>query len=223
MWLAHIEYHLRSIPGFGLIQPWTEAAALWDWRRSQRPPPPRTVKAAAIRSYARSTRRIFVESGTFFGDMVAAVRPDFDRLISIELSPRLARRARRRFASDGAVTILQGDSGAVLGPLLASLSAPAVLWLDGHYSGWLTARGDTETPVLREVEAALEFGHSEDVLLVDDARLFGRDPAYPSTADLSARVRARRPGWEVRMEDDIVRACAAATWVDSSRSSGHRR
>ena len=205
MWLPYVEYHLRALPGFLRVQPWLEAAALRDWKRTRRPPPPRSVKAVAIRRHATAARRVFVESGTFFGDMVAAVRPAFDRLFSIELSPRLARGAQRRFAADGAVTILEGDSGALLGPLLRSVGAPAVLWLDGHYSGWLTARGETDTPVRREIEAALECGTPDDVLLIDDARLFGSDPAYPLLEDLFNLVRSRRPGWELRLEDDIVR------------------
>ncbi len=158
MWLSYVEYHLRPLPGFSRIQPWLDAATLRAWERTHQPPPPRSVKAAAIRRHAGAARRVFVESGTFFGDMVAAVRPDFDRLFSIELSPRLARRAQRRFAADRAVTILPGDSAALLGPLLRSVGAPAVLWLDGHYSGWLTARGETDTPVRREIEAVLDWG-----------------------------------------------------------------
>jgi hypothetical protein len=208
MWLSYVEYHLRPLPGFIRIQPWLDAAALRAWERSHQPPPPRSVKAAAIRRHASAARRVFVESGTFFGDMVAAVRPDFDRLFSIELSPRLACRAQRRFAADGAVTILPGDSGALLGPLLRSVGAPAVLWLDGHYSGWLTARGETDTPVRREIEAALDSGTPDDVLLIDDARLFGAHPAYPSVEDLIALVRSHRPGWGLQLEDDVVRVSA---------------
>lgn len=208
MWLSYLEYHLRPLPGFPLIQPWLEAAALRAWERTGRPPPPRPVKTVAIRRHASASRRVFVESGTFFGDMLKAVRPDFDRLFSIELSPRLARRAQRRFAADGAVTILSGDSGVLLGPLLRSVRAPAVVWLDGHYSGWLTARGDTDTPVRHEVEAALDSGTPGDVLLIDDARLFGAHPAYPSVEEIASLVRSHRPGWRLRLEDDILTLCA---------------
>ncbi len=100
MLLPHLEYHLRPLPGFTRIQPWLEAVALRSWQRTRRPPPPRSVKAAAIRQHASATRRVFVESGTFFGDMVMAVRSGFDRLFSIELFG--CRRAQPRFAADGA-------------------------------------------------------------------------------------------------------------------------
>ena len=28
MWLPYVEYHLRPLPGFALVQPWLEVAAL---------------------------------------------------------------------------------------------------------------------------------------------------------------------------------------------------
>jgi hypothetical protein len=43
-------------------------------------------KHEVMRSYARRhPKAAFVESGTFRGDTVAAMRPHFDQLISIEL------------------------------------------------------------------------------------------------------------------------------------------
>ena len=206
MWLAYVEYHLRPLPGFTLLQPALESLALREWRRTRRPPPPRTIKAAMIRDGASDTRRVFVETGTFFGDMLAAVRDDFERLYSIELSTRLAAHARRRFARDPRISLLQGDSGTLLGPTVRSVAAPAVLWLDGHYSGWLTARGDTDTPLGLEVAAALEAGTPDDLMLVDDARLLDSDAAYPKRAELEEMIRRRRPDWSVTLENDVLRA-----------------
>jgi hypothetical protein len=204
MWLPYVEYHLRPLPGFALVQPWLEAAAVRQWRRTRRPPPPRSVKATLIRSWTARSRNVFVESGTFFGDMLVAVRPDFARLYSIELSPTLAARARRRFAGDPAIEILHGDSSAALGPLLRSIAAPAVLWLDGHYSGWLTARGETDTPIWSELRAAVDAGTPDDALLIDDARLFGRHPAYPAVDEVTAFLRERRHEWETGVTDDVL-------------------
>ena len=205
MWLPYLEYYLRPVPGFTVFHPLLEAASLRAWRRDGRPPAPRTVKEAIIRGFAGPPRRVFVETGTFYGDMIAAVRGDFERLFSIELSPRLARRATRRFAGDPRVAILEGDSGDRLGPLLRGLGAPAVIWLDGHYSGVLTARGESDTPLARELAAALECGTTQDVVLVDDARLIGCDPAYPSLGEIESLVGARRPGWTVQVLDDVLR------------------
>src|SRR5579862_5495861 len=98
----------------------------------------------------------FVETGTYRGDSLAAVRDIFARLISVELSPDLAAAARSRFAGDAAVSIIEGDSAAGLGAALASIpDRPAILWLDAHYSGGATAKGDRNTPIQAEIEQIL--------------------------------------------------------------------
>lgn len=201
--LPFVEYWLRPAPGFGLVQPALEALAERRWRRDGLPPPPRSVKATLIRRYAGAARGALVETGTYYGDMLAALRGDFQALHSIELSPRLARRARRRFAGDDAVTIHEGDSGVLLPAVLRGLGRPAVLWLDGHYSGPLTARGAVDTPLLAELEAALALGTADDVILIDDARLLGTPP-YPSSAEVERLVAARRPEWSVHLESDVL-------------------
>ena len=124
-----------------------------QWRRTQKPPAPLEVKAQIIREYAsRHGLRIFIETGTFFGDMLAALRDDFDQLITIELDAGLAARATGRFASDSKITIIQGDSARALPAVLATLDQPALFWLDGHFSGGVTAKGDAETPIIAELQ-----------------------------------------------------------------------
>jgi hypothetical protein len=204
--LPHLEFRLRPLPGYALLQPAIETIAMREWRKHRRPPAPRPVKVAAIRCFADPrVRPVFVETGTFYGDMLAAFAHDFERLYSIELHPGLARRAARRFAPDPRISILEGDSGAMLEPLLRSLAQPCVLWLDGHYSGALTARGESDTPILRELEAVFRGGTPRDAVLIDDARLFGTDPAYPTLAEVERRTMAARPWWRVQVEDDIIR------------------
>lgn len=202
--IPFLEYFLRPFPGFTLAQPILEALALRQWERNQVPPPPRSVKAALIRHFVTPRRRTFVETGTFYGDLLAMLSGDFDELHSIELSPRLARRARRRFAKQPHIFIHQGDSGAHLGPVLAQLRRPAVLWLDGHYSGLLTARGTTDSPLALELDAILRYGTAEDMILIDDARLLGVHPAYPAVDELMTKVRAIRSGWDAHVEADVV-------------------
>jgi hypothetical protein len=212
--LPHLEYYLRWVPGFQLVQPTLDAWALRQWRSNRVSPPPRSVKAEVIRRHAGSERRALVETGTFFGDMLALLREDFEVLHSIELSPRLARRAERRFGSTPRIHIHEGDSAALLEAVLRSVRQPAVLWLDGHYSGPLTARGDRDTPLLEEIEIALRCGTLRDAILVDDARLLGSDPAYPTLDQLRRRITASRPAWKVKVECDVV--CAAPADTDGA-------
>jgi len=103
------------------------------------------------------------------------------------------------------VTIVNGDSTTQLEPILREVSAPAVLWLDGHYSGMHTARGvEGDTPILRELDVALREGKPDDAILIDDARLFGIDPAYPTVETIERFVSDARPWCIVVVDDDII-------------------
>ena len=181
---------------------------IW-WRLSGRPaPPPHLVKQRIIIAYARRFGlTTLVESGTYLGDMVADVRPRFARIYSIELARDLADRARARFAGDNAVVILCGDSAQVLPPLLKQIHKPCLFWLDGHYSGGITALGNGITPIARELEAILDDSVTNHVILIDDARLFNGEDGYPRLEDIRELVRQRGPAASFEVEDDVIRVC----------------
>jgi hypothetical protein len=169
-------------------------------------PPPHAIKQAVVRAYARRYgTRVLVETGTYFGDMVAAMKHDFARIYSIELSEQLYAQAVTRFRGDPAIVLIQGDSSEAIARVLAELNEPALFWLDGHWSSGVTARGSFDTPVREEIKAILAARDLRHVILIDDARLFGTDPAYPTVEDLRAQIRAHRPQLEFAMDADIVR------------------
>ena len=184
-----------------------DARILLRWILAGRPvPPPHLVKQRAVRAYAaRFHISIFVETGTYRGDMVEAVKRDFTQVYSIELGADLHRIAQERFASDPNVSILQGDSGEVLHRLLPHIDQPALFWLDGHYSEGDTARSALITPIRSELDQILAHPlASRHVILIDDARLFNGEDDYPTLDSLNAvLVRAGFPAYHVR--DDIIR------------------
>jgi hypothetical protein len=77
--------------------------------------------------------------------MVEAIQGEFARVFSIELEPTLSRRAAERFQALSHVTIVEGDSSKALFDVLKGLDERCLLWLDGHFSGGVTARGNVET------------------------------------------------------------------------------
>ena len=81
--------------------------------------------------------KTLVETGTYYGEMVAAMKSRFDRIYSIEFVPELADRAKRKFARDQHVRIFCGDSRVVMPEVLALLKGPALFWLDAGYYGWV--------------------------------------------------------------------------------------
>ena len=202
---SKLEYVLRPTWVYCFVKPLLDREALRDWARHGRPPAPRLVKEALVRRVARATGiRTFIETGTFFGDMVAAVEGEFSRVISIELESQLRRRAAERFRGLPHVTIIEGDSGSALHDVLAGLGERCLFWLDGHFSGGVTARGATDTPIRSELAHILGHEVRDHVVLIDDARLFGSGD-YPTVEEVFADVRRARPEWSMAVEDDVIR------------------
>lgn len=109
-------------------------------------PPPNLVKQYFIKKFGKIFNiEIFIETGTYHGDMIDAAKKVFKEIYSIELSERLYRIARKRFCRFQHIHILYGDSKEVLPHVLAQVSEPSLFWLDAHYSAGITAKGNTET------------------------------------------------------------------------------
>lgn len=177
-------------------------------RRSLRPQPAHPDrKRAILREYGqRRDCRVFVETGTYLGDTLAALAGDFDTLHSIELSPQLHRDAERRFAGQPHIHLHLGNSGDVLPALLRTINEPCLFWLDGHASGSDTAQHDELTPILRELRAIAAHPVKNHVILIDDAREFGRGKGYPGLGRTRRTIADTYPGWEVA--EDIIRVTA---------------
>jgi hypothetical protein len=171
-------------------------------------PPPHIIKQRLIkRLQRRFGTRTFVESGTYLGDMVFSVKDVFKIIYSIELSPELARKAQERFSPYPHVHLLQGDSGQVLPEVLQSISEPSLFWLDGHYSGGATARGDCDYPILQELKHIKNHCVRSHVILIDDARLFDGEKGTPSLKEIGDALLEINSSYRVEITSDVVVAC----------------
>ena len=163
------------------------------WRLKGCPaPPPQTVKQRLLGRLAETCGlNVLVETGTYTGDTVAALEPRFRTIHTIELSPELVERAKRRFSGNTKITVWQGDSGTVLPQVLAALDEPILFWLDGHYSGGVTARGESDTPIMSELQHIRNHQlWRSHAIVIDDAREFNGEGGYPSLSFLQAATRA---------------------------------
>jgi hypothetical protein len=192
---------------YDIVRPPLERIVVRNWQRRGRPvPPPHLVKQAVVREYQNAFGlRVPVETGTFLGDMVASTKSDFEKIYTIELDETLYQRARKKFARFEHISLIHGDSGERLPEVLAAIEQPCLFWLDGHYSGGITARGEEETPVLRELEGILSQQAREHVVLIDDARCFTGSNGYPTIHLLADLLMEERPHWSLCVEDDIIR------------------
>ena len=194
---------VRQNPVFDALQ----RRKLDRWMRAGRPhPPPNVLKQTTVRDYANQFGcRVLVETGTYYGAMVLAMRNQFQSIYSIELDGSLFARASRMFSHDPRVRIIQGDSAEKLRTVLSEVDEPAVFWLDAHYSGPGTARASRDTPITTELGLIFSHAVDEHVILIDDAHDFGRLPHYPTIEQVQSCVCEAKPDWICEVKDNIIR------------------
>ncbi len=154
---------------------------------------------------------IFIETGTFLGDTVEHFKNKFQSLISVELSEDLANKAKIRFENDKQVQIIQGDSSNILPALVDKIKEPILFWLDGHYSSEFfvkdefikTAKGDSNTPIVKELEIILA-ACIKPIILIDDARLFNGTNDYPSINAIKTQVNETGKSFTIEVSNDII-------------------
>ena len=122
-----------------------------------------------------------------------------------ELNKALANSARARFMKEPKVQILQGDSAIILRKVLNDLNRPAVFWLDGHYSGGITSKGEKDTPILEELKCVLSHPIKNHIILIDDARCFIGEFDYPTLFEIYELVKGVDRNYKVNVKDDIIR------------------
>ncbi len=178
----------------------------WE-KGGSRLPMPNLGKQRVVQGYMKKfSPNLFIETGTYKGKMVYAVMSQMKEIYFVELDKKYFEEAKRRFAGYPNIHILQGQSGEILLKILNDIEKPCLFWLDAHWSGGLTAKAETQTPIMQEIQCIL--GHSsaiEHVILIDDARLFVGKDDYPTLKALKQLVLTVHPSWVFEVKDDIIR------------------
>ena len=186
-----------------------EKKELKAWEKNGQPiPPPALYKKSLLNFYAQKySLNIFIETGTFWGSTVWAMRNKFKKIYSIELSQKLHEYNKKFFSYYKNVEILRGDSGKILPELLAKINQPCLFWLDAHYSGQgnSSVKGDLETPIIQELQAILSHGVKNHIVLIDDAREFTGANDYPTLKNLESFIKTNRQNLNFEVTDDIIR------------------
>jgi hypothetical protein len=196
---------LQRTPVYGAYKALGHYPDYWYWILRGRPlRSPHLLKQKVVREYGEKFElKTLVETGTYYGEMVAAMKSRFDRVYSIEYVPALAERATRKFARDEHVRIFCGDSRVVMPEVLALLRGPALFWLDAGYYGWVGMQTD-EQRLSAELEMILSHPYPHMILLDDARGLTGRD-GIPSVGDVKDYVESKFPQRSVEVKFDIMR------------------
>lgn len=176
-------------------------------------PPSDPFRWETVRQYGKKFQHpCLIETGTYLGGTVQAVKDDFERIYSIELGEKLAKDAQERFKAYPHITIIQGDSGKVLPGLLPTIQQPVVFWLDAHFSEGVTAKGEKIAPIMEELASIFKHTAKDFVVLIDDAREFGwyqivvrgrKD--FPTIRTLREFITKLNPAYKVKVADGIIR------------------
>ncbi len=180
---------------------------LWRLARNTVRTPHGVLKFRIINEVRKATgATLFVETGTFHGQMAWRASKVFDRVVTIELAKELAAAAQDRFRSSPTIEVCCGDSRALLQTTLGRADIDrVVVFLDGHFSGGITA--GVENPCLALDELRVLRAHAEKIcgVVLDDFRLFGVDHGWPTKAELLNRLEADwSRDFDIRIELDQV-------------------
>lgn len=201
---------LQRTPFYGVYKSLGHYPDYWYWKlRGEPERSPHLLKQRTVRDYAqRYGLRVLLETGTYYGEMVAAMKSRFDEIHSVEFDSRLAARAQKKFSRWPHIHILEGDSQRVVLEILKSLTRPALFWLDAGYYGWAGLQGDKQR-LTTELEAILGHRIPGHVILMDDARGLNGQNGAPTVGQLKRRIEAAFPGREVEVKHDILRITPA--------------
>ena len=101
--------------------------------------------------------------------------------------------------------MIQGDSGKILGSVIASLNAPITFWLDGHWSAGDTAKGESITPLMAELDIIRQHPIKTHTILIDDIRFLDSAGFEWITSDaVLKKIKEINPNYKIRYEDGIV-------------------
>ena len=182
-----------------------DAAKIKEWEDNGQPsPPPHVIKVRTVAAFQKQTSyKVLVETGTFMGDMILSQLDNFNKIYSIELSERFWKNAKVLFKEEHKVNLLQGDSGKKMHELIKKIDEPAVFWLDGHYSGADTAKGEKSSPIYEELRAIFSSNLAH-CLLIDDARLFDGTDDYPKLEELKSFILKNRVNAKINIDADTI-------------------
>lgn len=207
----HLKQSIYKLPG-ALRKPTSGIVSgievlVWNTTGKTVPMPHREKMEVLFKYINKYQPEIFVETGTYLGQTVDYLEKYFEQIYSVELDRKLYKNAKKLFAGNKRIKILQGDSAIVLGRIIKSIKYPTLFWLDAHYSGGITAKGNKNTPVLKELTAITKNMPKGSVILIDDAREFNGKSDYPKLEVIKNFIAKKLPGYKINVEQDIIRIC----------------
>jgi hypothetical protein len=204
-WKMKSRYLLRGTFVWDTFWKFREKRQEQAWEQGGHCGPPHIVKQRMLLSHAKTFHTsTLIETGTFLGDMIYAMKDEFKDIYSVELSDEFHNRAKLAFNDFPHIHLVAGDSATALAGVLSGIEERCLFWLDGHYSGGITAMADSWSPINAEIETILRHPVKDHVILIDDANAFDGKHGYPTMFELYNVVANRFPGHEMLVFDNVI-------------------
>jgi hypothetical protein len=159
-----------------MLNPLSDEVSLQNWGiRNYCAPPPPLVKRATLKRF-NSPGMVWIETGTYKAETTKFLSHLAKFVYSIEPDKILYQAAVTSIKDIKNIQLFNGCSEEVLPKLLEKINFKLTgFWLDGHYSGDGTYKGQYDTPILHELDAISNYRKRSDGIirvLIDDIRLF---------------------------------------------------
>jgi hypothetical protein len=158
-----------------------EEITIQKWQKNgEKLPVPHAIKRKIIKDLIQRNKiRTFVETGTYKGYMIDAVKDIVPEIYSVEIDRFLASKVTKRFRRSNHVKIIQGDSSIEVKSIITKLKNPTLFWLDAHFSGGITGKGEEDSPLEKELKFIKEKAPAGSIIAIDDIADCNGQNGYP--------------------------------------------
>ena len=174
-------------------------------------PSPQFIKVKLLKRNGIATGS-WVETGTYLGDTTKYLARNFPKsqVITLEPDKRIYTFTSYRLKKFKNIKFVNGSSEHKFDNVLSKLEGPVNFWLDGHFSGDITFKGDLYSPVIKELEVIQKHQSrlKKVCVLIDDMRDFNDDPisGYPSRNYLVDWANKNNLIWQIEQDIFIAKS-----------------
>jgi hypothetical protein len=167
-------------------------------------PAPFHAKINTLKRYS-TPNSDWIETGTYLAEtsLKLAKLNRKNQVYSIEPAKEIYEFVKSKYSKISNLNFLNGTSEELFESTLLKTGKELNLWLDGHYSGDVTFKGEIDSPIIHELDCLAKHVTKFKTisLFIDDFRLFGTSDGYPEKEYLVRWAESNDFSWN--MENDI--------------------
>ncbi len=147
----------------------------------------------------------WIETGTYLAETTKYLASKYENncIYTIEPEKSIYDYVKSKYSRISNIKFLNGSSEEIFEETLENTRGSVNLWLDGHYSGDITFKGEQESPIISELNTLSAHAHrfTDLCIFIDDFRLFGTASGYPAKNYLVEWSQINNFSWLI--ENDI--------------------